>query len=346
MVAQDSLVNVKYEHAFPRCERGYMLKDYIMKRTVVTLILFLVVLNVQFAVFWVINPIKPVQFVLDPDFTPEVAERLTKLYGLDQPLHVQYAKYITNMVTLNFGMSFRSQLPVAQMIMEYLPNTLALVLTALIIQMVTGIMIGLYAATKRGKLADLLLTGAGMIMYAMPPFIMLLLFRYIFAEKLLWFPVIGIIVSPSDNLLYLSEFLYRMALPLITLVCMGFSSWTFYTRNLSMNVISEDFIQMAKAKGVSERSIMLKHVFRAILPPIITLVILSLPAVIFGSIVTEYVFTWKGIGWWYLNSIWGGDYPVVQALFFIYTIMLLVGNFLSDILYGSLDPRIRVGVRR
>jgi peptide/nickel transport system permease protein len=324
-----------------------MKKGYFVKRIVTTLIIFLVILHLQFLLFWVVNPISPVQWIIDPDFTPELAERLRRSYGLDQPILVQYGKYITNMLTLNFGASFTTQWPVIDLLMQYLPNTIVLVLTAVILQIIIGITLGLYAAIRRGKIIDLLITGIGLLMYALPPFLVFLAFRYVFAEKLRWFPIIGTIASPPDNLVaYLSEFMYRMALPLITLVIVGFGSWAFYTRNLSLDVLTQDYIQTARAKGVRGRKIMFKHLFFAILPPIITLVAVSLPYTIFGSIVTEYIFTWKGVGWWYVTSVWNGDYPVVQALFFIYTSLLLAGNFLADVLYGYIDPRVRVGIRR
>lgn len=324
-----------------------MLRNYLVKRVVTTLVIFFVILNFQFLFFWVINPIKPVQWVLNPNFTKEVAETLAKAYGIDQPLHVQYYKYLVNMLTLNFGVSFRTQRPVIELLVGYLPHTLALVLTAMVIQVVIGIAVGLYAASKRGKLIDIVATGAGLLMYTTPSFLVLLLFRYVFAEELRWFPVIGTIVSPpGDILAYLGEYLYRMALPLITLVCIGFGSWAFYTRNLSMDVLTQDYIQTARAKGTDSKKLMLKHVFPAILPPIVTMIVVSFPEIIFGSIVTEYIFTWKGIGWWFLSSIWVGDYPAAQALFYIYTVFLLVGNLLADVLYGFIDPRVRVGTRR
>lgn len=324
-----------------------MIGHYLVKRLATTLVIFFVILNFQFLLLWVINPIKPVQWVMDPNFTKEVADTLARNYGIDQPLYVQYYKYLFNMLTMNLGISFRTQRPVIESLIDYLPYTLALVLTAMVAQIIIGITIGLYAASKRGKLTDIVATGSGLLMYATPSFLVLLFFRYVFAEELRWFPVIGTIVSSPNNIApYLGEFMYRMALPVITLVCIGFGSWAFYTRNLSMDVLTQDYIQTARAKGTDGRKLMLKHVFPAILPPIVTRVVISFPEIIFGSIVTEYIFTWKGIGWWYLNSIWIGDYPSAQALFYIFTIMLLVGNFLTDVLYGFLDPRVRVGTRR
>lgn len=323
-----------------------MFSGYLIKRIATTLIIFFVILNFQFILFWVINPIQPVQWVIRPGFNQQVVEYLRKLYGLDDPLYVQYFKYITNMLTFQFGMSFISRRPVTDVLMEYLPNTLALVLTASIVQIIIGIYAGLYAAAKRGKIADFSITGLGLVMYAIPAFVLSLAFRYIFSEKSGWFPVIGIPSPQATPIAYLAEYIYRMALPLITLVIMGFGSWAFFARNLSMDVLTQDFIQTARAKGVTEKKILTKHVFSAILPPLLTLVVITVPETIFGALMTEYIFTWKGIGWWYLKSLWGGDFPVVQALFLIYTVMLLVGNFLADILYGYLDPRVRVGMRR
>jgi peptide/nickel transport system permease protein len=323
-----------------------MFVNYLVKRIATMVIIFVIILNIQFLFFWVISPIPPVQQVIDSNFSPDLVDRLRKMYGLDQPLYVQYTKYIINMMTLNFGVSFRTQGPVIELIREYLPYTLSLILTAAILQISLGVLIGLYAAAKRGNLVGISITGIGLLMYALPSFLVLLFFRYIFAERLGWFPVIGV-VAPTDNLLaYIQEFMYRLALPLIALVCYGFGSWAFYARNLSLEVLTQDFIQTARAKGLEEKKLLLRHVFPAILPPLVTLVLISIPSTIFGSIVCEYVFSWKGIGWWYLNSLWSGDYPSVQALFFIYSMMLLVSNLLSDILYGYLDPRIRVGERR
>lgn len=324
-----------------------MLRRYLVKRISTTLVIFFVILNFQFLFFWVINPIEPVQWVMNPNFTKEVAEILARNFGIDQPLHVQYYKYLVNMLTLNLGMSFRTQRPVIESLIDYLPHTLALVLTAMIVQVIIGIMIGLYAALKRGKFIDFVATGLGLLMYATPSFLVLLFFRYVFAEELGWFPVIGAVVSsPSNMAVYIGEYAYRIALPVITLVCIGFGSWAFYTRNLSMDVLTQDYIQTARAKGTHGQKLMLKHVFPAILPPIVTRIVVTFPQVIFGSIVTEYIFTWKGIGWWFLNSIWIGDYPSAQALFYIYTILLLVGNLFTDVLYGFIDPRVRVGTRK
>lgn len=325
-----------------------MFKRYIIRRVLTTLIIFFAIINFQFLLFWVFNPIKPVQWIIDPDFmSPGLIESLKRLYGLDQPLHVQYYKYIVNMLTFNFGVSFRLQRPVVEMLFEYLPNTIVLVLTAQILQIIIGVMTGLIIASKRGKIVDFSVMGAGLVIHAVPAFLVMLVFRYVFAEKLRLFPILTKVVTAPDNpLMFLGNFMYRMSLPLITLVCIGFGTWLYYTRNLSIGVLTQDFIQTARAKGVSDRGLVFGHILPAILPPIVTLVIVTLPTSIFGSIMAEYIFSWKGIGWWYLNSIWGGDYPAVQALFYIYTVLLLTGNLLADILYGYMDPRIRIEARR
>lgn len=323
-----------------------MFRSYLLKRIATTLIIFFVILNFQFVFFWVINPITPVQWVVHQRFSEDVIDYLRRLYGLDAPLHVQYVRYITNMLTLHFGISFISRRPVIDVLMDYLPNTLVLVLTATMIQIVIGILAGLYVAAKRGKITDFSITGLGLVFYAIPAFAFFLVFRYIFAEKLGWFPVLGVPAAQSNFLAYIAEYMYHMALPLITLIVIGFGSWAFFTRNLSMDVLTQDYMQTARAKGVGEKRMLFKHVLPAVLPPLLTLIVITLPETIFGAMVTEYIFTWKGIGWWYLKSMWGGDYPVVQALFFIYTAMLLAGNLLADILYGYLDPRVRVGKRR
>jgi peptide/nickel transport system permease protein len=325
-----------------------MFRGYLIKRIVSTLIIFFVILNLTFLIFYVIDPIKPVQWFYDRrgSMTVELYASMNRMYGLDQPLYVQWERYMINILTLQFGLSFVQQKPVLSVLMQYLPNTLALILTATVIEIVVGIMVGLYAASKRG-LVDFSLTGFGVLVSAVPAFLIFLVFRYVFSENLRWFPITGIIVAGPDNpILYLGDFLYHMALPLITLTIYGFGGWAFYARNFSVEILTQDYIQTARAKGVNRRGLMFKHVLSAMMPPILTMVMMALPNTIFGAMMTEYVFTWKGVGWWYLDSIYKGDYPVVQTMVVIYSILLLGANFLSDILYGYLDPRVRVGGRK
>jgi peptide/nickel transport system permease protein len=135
-------------------------------------------------------------------------------------------------------------------------------------------------------------------------------------------------------------------MPLLALVVGGFGSWALYTRNLLLDALTQDYVVTARAKGLSERTILYRHAFRSTLPPIVTMITLSVPGIVTGAMITEWIFTIPGVGRWYLNSLMAADYPVVQAVLFIYAILVIFANLIADLLYGILDPRIRVGMRR
>ena len=321
---------------------------YMARRFLIAFITLFVIVNVQFFIFQVVNPVDPVRLMIGPGFTPETRQMLYTLYGLDKPLFERYFIYIKNLYTFTFGISFLSRRPVIVDILSYLPNTLYLLGLAMIFRLLFGIISGLTAASKRGKRWDVTIVSIGLISWAMPAFILQLLFRFVFCSQLKWFPF-GMMTSyppPTAPLEYLKDLLYHTALPVTTMVAMGFGSWAFYTRNLLVGVLTEDYVLTARAKGIKERIIVWKHGFRVILPPIVTMIFLGLPGLITGAIITEYIFTWPGLGWWLVHSTMNADYPSVQAMFFIYSILMLLSNFLADLTYGYLDPRIRVGMRR
>ena len=151
---------------------------------------------------------------------------------------------------------------------------------------------------------------------------------------------------PVEPLRYMADVAWHLALPLGTLVLAGFGSWALYTRNILLDSLTQDYILTARAKGLSERTVLYKHAFRSTLPPIVTMVTLAVPGIVTGAIITEFVFSWPGIGQWYIAGLLNGDYPVVQAVLFIYTVLMVSANIVADLLSGVLDPRIRVGVRR
>jgi peptide/nickel transport system permease protein len=132
----------------------------------------------------------------------------------------------------------------------------------------------------------------------------------------------------------------------VTLILLGFGSWALYSRNLIIDALTEDFVLTAKAKGVRERDVLYKHAFRSILPPIATMIAMSIPGLVTGAIITETIFSWPGIGQWYIGALNSGNHPVTQAVLYNYAFLVILANLVSDVLYGFLDPRIKVGVRR
>jgi peptide/nickel transport system permease protein len=324
--------------------------SYLIKRLIIIFITLFVIVNLQFLIFQVLSPIDPARVMIPLTAPPELAKRLRELFGLNKTILERYFIYIRNLYTFEFGISFKSRNPVIKDIMTYLPNTLYLLGLALVIELIIGIIAGLTAASKRGKTLDVAIVSFGLISWAMPAFILQLLFRFTFVHWLKWFPYGGVPVPTNyfDYLSfnYLGDLFYHTVLPLTTLVVMGFGIWAFYTRNLLVDVMTQDYILTARAKGVKERTIVSKHAFRAILPTVLTFILMSFPGLLTGSIITEVIFSWPGIGLFLIQAINVSDYPVLQAMFFIYSILMLSANFLADLLYGYLDPRIRVGFRR
>lgn len=152
---------------------------------------------------------------------------------------------------------------------------------------------------------------------------------------------------PTGNVLELAaEIMWHAALPVITIVVSGFGSWALYTRNMMIDALTEDFITTARAQGFSERIVLFRHAFKSILPPIATMITLAIPGIVTGAIITEYLFSWPGIGRWYIDALMKGDYPVVQAVMYQYSVIMISCNLIADLIYGFLDPRIRVGMRR
>jgi len=333
---------------FHNIEKGRIitgLLNYILKRLLFIFVVLFVIVSLNFLIFQVFCPINPVDVMTTPRFTERTRQILTHMFGLDQPIEVRYAKYILNMLTLNLGVSFLSRRPVIEDVMTYLPNTILLLGLATALQIVIGIPLGVRSASGRGSKLDALITTMGLVSFATPAFLFQLISRLTFSHWLGWFPF-GLMTSvppPSDPLAYALDVFYHLVLPVFGLVAINFGYWSLYARNVTLDALTEDYITTARGKGVSERDVTYKYAFRASLPPIVTLVTLSIPTIVTGAVMTEYIFNWPGIGWWLLDSMTSGDYPAVQGLLFIFSVLTLLANFFTDILYAILDPRIRVG---
>jgi len=330
------------------------MREYLIKRIIVSILILWVIASLNFVIFQVLSPISPEKTVIDPSMTPEVRERLRQLYGLNETIEIRYIKYVTNMFTWNFGVSFTSMQPVVNELSIRLPSTVLLLGLALIGTILVGIPLGILAASRRGSKTDVVAIGSGLVTWGLPTFFIQLLFMLFFCyyASIVFgfriFPPSGISSRPPpiDPLGYMADVALHLALPLITLILAGFGSWALYTRSMLVDALTQDYIVTARAKGLTERTVLYRHAFRSTLPPIVTMIALSIPSIISGAMITEWIFTLPGVGRWYLNSMLAADYPVVQAVLFIYAVLMICANLSSDIIYGVLDPRIRVGSRR
>ncbi|MFQ5710674.1 MAG: ABC transporter permease [Candidatus Geothermarchaeales archaeon] len=326
------------------------MRAYVARRLVYMGITLFVITSIVFLIFQVLSPVNPVDIIIDPKFKPEVKEALRSLYGLDEPLYVRYFKYIKSLFLWDFGYSFKTEQPIVTELLYRLANTVLLLGSALVLTTILGIIVGVFAAARRGKRLDVLSVGVGLFTWGVPTFFIQLLFLLFFSYYtyinfgVRVFPLRGMtsIPPPTDLLGYITDVLWHLAQPLLTLVIVGFGGMALYTRNMMLNILTQDYVVTARAKGVDEGTVLYRHAFRSILPPIVTMLALAVPSVVTGAIITEYIFTWPGIGSWYIGALLAGDYPVVQTVLYLYAVLMLLSNFAADLIYAAVDPRIRI----
>jgi len=322
-------------------EEEYPLNNYWLKRLLSSLLVIAVVLSLNFFLFRLM-PGDPTSSLLDPRFSPEAKHELLKSYGLDKPLSQQFFIYVKQMLTFKFGISFMSQRPVWQELAERLPNTLLLLFPALLLSAVLGILLGVAAAKGRGGLVEKTVLLSGAISFSFPSFFVQLVLLLLLAHAFPIFPLRGSLSVPPPvgfwNLV--TDKIWHMTLPVASLVLLGFGSWALYVRNLMVKALGEDFILLARAKGIRESRILWRHAFRTALPPIVTIFFLSLPGVISGAVITETVFSLHGIGKFLLDAVLGHDYPAAGAAFYLMSLVTVACNLLADVVYTFVDPRI------
>jgi peptide/nickel transport system permease protein len=331
-----------------------LMRGYLIKRIIIALAVIYIIATLNFVIFQVVAPVDPVEQMIGPSFTPEMIQNLYQEFGLNEPITTRYLLYIKNIFSWNFGYSFASRTSIAAQMSWRMAYSVILLGTALVAQVAVGIPVGILAASKRGTKTDVIAIGTGLFTWGVPTFfiqlILLLTFAYYTKEWFgsAWFPIRGAISdpAPTNPIAYVADFSWHLALPALSLVLAGFGGWALTTRNLLLESLTQDFVTTARAKGLSERAVLYRHAFRSTLPPIVTLLALSVPALFTGAIITEQIFTYPGMGHWYIASLAAGDYPVLQSVLFIYAVLMVAANLIADLIYGALDPRIRVGTRR
>lgn len=319
---------------------------YLAKRLLMLIPLMFGITLITFSVIH-LAPGEPVemQMAMNPKVGKEVRDRLKKFYGLDRPLHVQYIDWVGKLVRLDLGTSFSSDnRPVVDKIRERLPVTLSLNLIALCIEFGLAIPIGVMAATRRDTWLDKGLTVFVFLGFAVPTFWLALLLMYLFGVKLNWLPVSGLHSLGAASLGAMA-YLWDMAQHLILPVCVAsfgsLAGMSRYMRSAMLNVIGQDYITTARAKGLSERTVIWKHALRNALLPLITLLGFSIPGLIGGSVIFETIFAIPGMGQLFYQGVMSRDYPVVMGILVIGAFLTLVGNLLADLCYAYADPRIR-----
>ncbi len=311
---------------------------FLLRRVGQSLILLLLVSVIGFTALN-LAPGGPLsQFALTPGMTQEAMQRIAEQMGLNRPLPVQYFDWLSHLLRGDWGRSYRDGQPVLSIIFSHLPATLLLMVSSMVLSIAIGAWAGIKSATRRDSLFDQVSTISSMIALSIPTFWFGLVAIYFFSLKLQWLPAGNMYTVGDGSVL---DVLRHLILPVLVLTFVDVAIWSRYMRTATLEVIHQDFVKTARAKGVPPRRVLMKHVVGNALLPMITLAGMQLPTVLGGALVAETVFTWPGMGRLFLDSLGYSDYPVVMGLLMCSALLVLVGNLLADVITGLVDPRIR-----
>ncbi len=275
---------------------------------------------------------------------PEDIARLKALYGLDLSLPEQFLVYLRNLVTGNLGTSFTLKRPVADILAERIVNTVELLLLATVLVVIIGIVAGVFAASRRGSRADAVTVTTALLFWSLPTFWTGLVLIFLAGVWLHLLPISGMTTPgahPANALAGLVDLLRHLVLPTITLILVDIGQFVLITRSSLIDVMTEDFILTARAKGLSARTVLWRHGVRNAMLPVVTASALYVALVIGGAIQVETVFSWPGMGSLIYDAVLRRDYPLIEASFLLFAVTVILVNFLSDLLYMAIDPRVR-----
>jgi peptide/nickel transport system permease protein len=312
---------------------------FLIRRSIQAVIVILGVALIMFALSQLI-PGGEARAVLGPKATPINIRNFNVQNGLNQPVWVQFWHYIIGLPRLNLGYSFKKNQQVWPVIKEALPKTLVLVGISTVVALIIAIPLGIIQVVRRNKPADYGLTALSFILYAMPPFLLGTMLIVWFGFDLGWFPTSA---PNTDSVVAILEDPRALVLPVITLSAITIASFSRYMRSSMMDALTEDYVRTAKAKGASPRRVLYGHALRNALIPILTLLGLSLPAIVGGAVITETLFNYPGMGLLAVQAAENTDIPLLLGTTLVATVATVVGSLLADVLYAVADPRIRFG---
>ena len=316
---------------------------YIIRRVLSAVPLVFGLLTITFFIIRM-APGDPVSLYVQSDVDPKYADNLRNALGLNDPLPVQYVKWLKGTLSGELGMSFSKNTDVSAILIETIPNTILLTVFALLFNFILGILLGVISALKRGSGIDHAVNLTSLFVYSMPEFWLGLMLILGVSLQLGILPASGM-HSPLAKYLSTPEYLWdvaqHMVLPVFVLGVASAAATGRYMRGSLLEVINQDYIRTARAKGLSETLVIGKHAMRNAMIPIITLLGLSLPFLLGGAVIVETVFAWPGMGKLTIDAIFSRDYPLIIACTMVSGIMVIVGNLVADVLYALVDPRIR-----
>ena len=319
-------------------------REFVTRRLIQLVILYFVIATVLFALFRV-APGSPMSNFVSPELSQEQINSMRREFGLTAPWYVQYWKYLQNVAVLDFGFSYATLQPVQDMIAERFWNTMVLMSTAIVIAYTIAVPTGAYLAWHRGTSIEQVGVVFAILSRSAPVFWTGILAIWIFGMKLNVLPAGSMTSATAEysgllDMYFSVDFLQHLILPAVVQAFYFLSLPMLLMRNSMLEVMNEDFVEFSSLKGISETSVMLKHAARNALLPVVTAFAIGAAYAIGGSVVIETVFAWNGVGRLMVRSVLRNDYPVAQATFMILALMVISANFLADLAYGYLDPRV------
>lgn len=323
---------------------------YIIARSIQTFITLLIILTLIFIMFESL-PARPQDLLrTNPNIQPSQIEYMSNLYGYNETTLTRYGMYMYNMLTFEFGISFSRAQEVWDILGDRIPRTMLLFGSATILAYLIGIYLGALIAWKRGGVLDGSTVVVSLVFYNMPSFWIGLIFLVVFASELDWFPLTGwydetdVIfgLEPGSALFKVLDISWHMFLPMLVLLLLSLAGTVLLMRTAMLDVIGENYMITAKAIGLPERKVLFRHGARNAMLPVVTSFIIAFVFAIGGAVVLENVFSFPGMGALYIQALFQLDFPVAEATLYIITLMVLLGNFVADMLYSYLDPRVRI----
>ncbi|HUV35592.1 MAG TPA: ABC transporter permease [Patescibacteria group bacterium] len=318
------------------------MQRFFIRRILQAVLLVLIVLTITFFLLH-LAPGDPMSRYYHPDISPETIAQIREHLGLDRPVLEQYVRWMGSFIRGDFGMSLRFNRPVSALLAETIPNTLRLTVASLLLYIIIGSALGILSAVRRYSLLDRINTIAALFIYSIPSFWLALMLILLFSLKA------GILPSSHMESIGAGELaggallwdrLRHLVLPAFVLGVASAAGMARYMRGSMLDVLREDYIRTARAKGLPEGRVLLKHALKNAAIPVVTIIGLSIPLLLGGSVVVEKIFSWPGMGRLMVDAIYSRDYPVVLAVNFVVAVMVIVGNLVADIGYALLDPRI------
>ena len=310
---------------------------YIVKRILSAIPLLLIITIIC---FFLINlaPYDAIDSMTTPKMSEELVQMIREKYGYDQPVYIQYIRWLGGLLNGNFGYSIVNGTNIVDDLVSRIPNTIVLVLPAYLAAYIISIVLGLLAGSHKNKRLDKIIDGYASLGIAMPTFWVAMLLIYIFGYKLGLLPILGMHTVGVDTT---ADFLRHFILPFVVLTLSFIPDNLRYVRSSTITQYSEDYVMVQRAFGASKGEIMFKHVCKNVLLPVITKLGMALPTLVTGAVITETVFSWPGVGPYFIKAIQGMDYPIIMVVLVLSSTLVILGNLLSDILYCITDPRIR-----